>query len=96
MPDWVSVVVPYIRSLTDGLDTTTQGGERPQYQAHLAEAARLVALLEGGEPVGKWLDAEEHSYGWSFLSGPEGEAATSAFVELAESLRREGYASRSG
>ena len=97
MSTWLPLVVPYIRVLADALDTTSHASDRPQYEAHLAQSARLVEILASGggkDSVDRWIAGEEHRYGWTHLSASQGDAASSAFVELVDALRREGYSAR--
>ena len=88
--EWLPVVARYIATLAEALDTTTFAADRDDYKERLAEAARLVAILANDGDVSearRWLAAEDRAYGWGYLSGPQGEAATNAFVELSSSLR---------
>jgi len=50
-----------------------------------------ILAIGGGaqQQVVDWFAAEDRAFGWGYLSGPEGERATDAFVELKSSLVRE-------
>jgi hypothetical protein len=91
-PIWLPAATRYVDALSSSLDSTREAGDRARYQEHLAQAARLVSILDRGaeEQLAKWIDAEEHSYGWSYLAGDEGDAAERAFVELVTALRTAG------
>jgi len=82
-------VAKYISTLAEALDGTNFAGDRSSYRDHLAEAARLVALLahERDAEVQGWIASEERHFGVGYLSGDQGEAATNGFVELAAALR---------
>ena len=98
MSKWLPFVAQYIRVLADALDTTSHASDRRQYEAHLAQSARLVEILtnDGGrDRVDNWIAGEEHAYGWTYLSDSQGEAASGAFAELVETLRRQGYSTGS-
>jgi hypothetical protein len=79
----------YIRMLGESADKTTHANDRTPYTKHLAQAARLVAELRCRDfaALRERVAAERHSYGWGYLSGPEGVAAEKAwhaFVTLVE------------
>jgi len=82
-------VASYIRVLASALDETSRAEDRTMLTKHLAEAARLVALIDEGADhfaIQRWLDSEEHGYGWSYLPGSHGESAEAAFATLSERL----------
>ena len=86
----ISDTAAYIRVLVDCLDETTRAEDRSVYRDHLAEAARLVALLDedaSPERLSDWLDTARRSYGLGFLSGHHGEAAEFAFQALTREFR---------
>jgi hypothetical protein len=88
--EWLRAVATYIDVLASSAESTTRAEDRSQYEARLASAARLVALL-AAEPsasqVEAWIASEQRAYGWDYLSGDSGEAAERAFIRLAEFLR---------
>jgi len=87
--DRLSAVIEYIQVIASSLDTTTFAGDRPTYERHLAAAARLVPLVaqvDGQQAIDEWLTAEEHGFGWGYLSGEQGELAEGAFATLKTSL----------
>lgn len=86
--EWLPEVTSYIEVLAASADATTRAEDRPRYEAHLAAAARLFALLAAQDTraVAAWFRSEEHSYGWQYLSGDCGNATHGAFVELTRAL----------
>ncbi len=79
----LEAVVEYIRVLDRSLESTTFAGDRSTYQQHLASAARLVTFVvqeDRDAEVKEWIDSEERRFGWGYLSGAPGEAASAAFV----------------
>jgi hypothetical protein len=88
VPEVPSAVVEYIQVLVDSRDATTAAGDRAAYDRHLASAARLVGLVARNDDsaVDEWLDAEEHGFGWGYLSGDEGDRAEQAFAALKREL----------
>lgn len=85
-----AALVGYVAALDRALDSTTQTADRPLYVNHLAEAARLVSILAVDDQIrlAEWISSEEHNFGWSFLSGSEGEEVERAFADLVAALRR--------
>ena len=83
-------IVGYVDALDHALDSTTHTADRPLYVHHLAEAARLVSILAVDDQIrlAEWISSEEHNFGWSDLSGAEGEQVERAFAELVAALRR--------
>jgi len=84
----IAELTKYIRVLVHSATTTTQADDRTRYQRHLAEAAEILPVLIDGDQaaVGAWVDHVSHSFGWDFLSGPEGDRAEAAFVDLRSAL----------
>jgi hypothetical protein len=81
--------VEYIRVLDRSLESTTFARDRSTYQQHLASAARLITFVvqeDRDAEVKKWIDSEERGFGWGYLSGAPGEAASAAFVSLRAAL----------
>ena len=80
----------YADVLAKSADSTTHASDRNLYQRHLAEAARIFADLRAGDlaAVRERVAGERRGFGWSYLAGPEGEAAErawQAFATLVES-----------
>ena len=76
----------YIRTLDASAGACTRAEDRPLYQAHLAEAARMFAALSAPDAHAKLLaivQSEVQSYGRGFLSGAPGEQAEAAFQRFA-------------
>lgn len=88
--EWGPVLARYVEVLAASLDSTGTAGDRALYKNHLAAAAHLVPVLAASDQIGisNWIASEEHAWGWSYLSGGEGEAAEQAFVELRAILER--------
>lgn len=72
----------YVEVLTESADNTRHAEDRPRYQAHLAAAARMFAAIHKGDEaeLKRLIDSEEHGFGWSYLSGEEGNRAHSAWA----------------
>ena len=75
----------YVGVLAKSADSTTQANDRNLYQLHLAEAARIFAELRAGDldAVRERVAGERRGFGWSYLTGPEGEAAERAWHAFA-------------
>ena len=81
-----SSLAEYVEVLASSLDNTKHANDRSVYEKHLAVAARMLvaASKENGIKELREIVAEERrSFGWSFLSGEEGERAERAFNHLA-------------
>lgn len=82
----------YIDTLATSAAHCHHANDRPLYDKHLAAAAIMFASFRrtGSTTVLKeYVAQERRAYGRSFLSGPEGEGAESAFdrfAKLVESL----------
>jgi hypothetical protein len=86
-----SALAEYVDVLGRSAEQTHRAEDRSPYQQHLAAAALMFAALEKHESIEKLKElvaSERHSYGWYFLSGPEGEAAESAFNEFANLVEK--------
>ncbi len=82
-----SVLADYIASLETSAARTRRGEDRVRYEQHLASAALLFAAIEKQRSIDKIKEvvaSERRSYGWDYLSGPEGKAAESAFDAFAK------------
>jgi hypothetical protein len=88
MPTQLAALVRYVDILGASAAGTTRAEDRSVYQAHLAEAALMVADLHAGrvDALRTRLKSEEHAYGWSFLSGEHGAQAEAAFTDLVRQL----------
>ncbi len=80
----------YIIVLAKSADSTTLANDRPLYDRHLAQAARIFADLRAGNisSARERVALERRGFGTSFLAGSEGEAAEQAwdvFASLVES-----------
>jgi hypothetical protein len=86
-----AALVEYVDALGHALDSTTNASDHPLYVKHLAEAARLVSIIAVDDQarLHEWIGNEERAYGWSYLSGDEGDAVERAFVDLVAVLRPE-------
>jgi hypothetical protein len=76
----------YIHVLSDSAERCRRAEDRPTYQHHLAEAARMFASLRGNTPlesVKAIVVAERRAYGRSFLSDEAGALAEAAFNRFA-------------
>ena len=88
-PNVTDALVPYVEVLSESADRTHRAEDRPQYQRHLAAAARMfVACCQDTtlEPLRKLVADERHSFGWAYLSDAEGERADRAFDEFAKRI----------
>ena len=77
----------YIASLETSAVRTRRAEDRVRYEQHLASAAIMFATIEKQRSIDKIKDvvaSERRSYGWDYLSGPEGKAAESAFDAFAK------------
>ena len=85
MDQLTDTLANYIAVLADSLNKTSQPEDRSSYVRHLSEAAILFSLLHRGasfERLEENIKSEQRNFGWSYLSGSEGEAAETAFAEL--------------
>ena len=88
--DLEDALAEYIHVLTEALGKTNRAEDRPKYEKHLAAAARMFAAIHSNrlQDLSEIIDEESHGYGWSFLSGAEGDLAEAAFVRFAEQVLR--------
>lgn len=89
MQNVLSALAKYISVLDASLSRTTYASERPLYTLHLAQAAVLFSLVQRGaspEAVREKFAEEERAFGWSYLSGSEGEKAEAAFQAVVQTI----------
>ena len=82
-----AALADYIAVLEKSARETDRAEDRSRYQQHLASAALMYAAIAKQcslEGLRELVASERHSYGWSFLSGPPGEAAETAFDQFAK------------
>jgi hypothetical protein len=90
LPDLEAALATYVDVLCRSAERTNRAEDRPRYQSHLAEAARMFKAIKHDRSLAGLqaiVRRERHSFGWSFLSGQEGdqaEAAFNAFATLVE------------
>jgi hypothetical protein len=84
-PGVIHALAQYIRVLTDSAGRTSKAEDRMAYTKHLAEAAIMFSLAHAGDAhqLADKVAQERHTFGWGYLSGPEGEAAEAAFQQFA-------------
>jgi len=73
-------ILDYICVLSNSLEKTTDANDRPKYLSRLAEAACWLGRIHKGasiETIKEKIEKEVRSYGWSYFSGTQGEAAES-------------------
>jgi len=83
----------YVGALLESADTTHRSENRPRYERHLAQAARMFYAIRR-DPALVQLSAvvaeERRAFGWSFLSGDDGarvEHEFNAFAQAVETVR---------
>jgi hypothetical protein len=79
----------YIDVLGASADTTRRAEDRPLYDRHLAAAARMFVAAHRdpkGADLRRLVEDERRAFGWSFVSGDEGNRAESAFNVFADTL----------
>ncbi len=81
----IDALAQYIGVLSRSAQMTTRAEDRSTYISHLAAAAEIFACIHSGRlPEAKKLVSDQrHAYGWGYLSGDEGSAATAAFDRFA-------------
>ncbi len=87
MESYKAALADYIAVLEKSASETNRAEDRSRYQQHLASAALMyAAIAKHGSLEALWqlASSERRSYGWSFLSGPPGEAAETAFDQFAK------------
>jgi hypothetical protein len=84
-----NAITTYIQALAGAREATTRSEDRLAYTKHLAAAAEMAAALDSGDhqKLLALLSAEEHNFGWSYLSGAAGEQAERAFQEFGRRIR---------
>jgi len=91
----IAKIAEYVAVLASCAERTNHANDRSIYTQRLATAAGMFAEFHrtgSMEKLKERIQAERRSYGWSYLSGPEGEEAEKAFGQFAdfvESLRSE-------
>jgi hypothetical protein len=85
MATLIDALAQYIEVLSHSAQATTRAEDRSTYTSHLAAAAEIFACLNSGRlPEAKKLVSDQRrAYGWGYLSGDEGSAATTAFDRFA-------------
>ena len=85
MKSLIDSLATYIEVLAHSAQSTNRAEDRATYTRHLAAAATIFADLHSGRlsEASKIVSSERHSFGWGFLSGPEGAAAEAAFHTFA-------------
>ena len=87
METYRKALAEYITILGKSAADTKWANDRQIYQQHLAEAALMFVVIENDKSIEKLkslVSSERHSYGWGYLSGPEGSATESAFDKFAK------------
>jgi hypothetical protein len=67
--DLEASLAAYIQVLTDSANHTHWAPDRPVFQSHLAQAARMFAALRGDRPIEALMAIvaeERHNYGWGY------------------------------
>jgi hypothetical protein len=75
----------YVRIVGTSADSTHETNNRPLYDLHLAQAARLFADLRAGDmaAVRERVADESRAFALTFLAGRDGEAAERAWHAFA-------------
>ncbi len=95
LTDLETALATYVNELCKSADRTHRAEDRPRYQAHLAEAARMFRALRYERSLSELqsiVASERRNYGWSFLSDDEGSRAESAFDTFATLVKERGSA----
>lgn len=77
----------YIAELCESADQTHCAQDRPQYEKHLAAAARMFGAIRRDPTLNELrsiIAGERRSYGWSYLSNSNGQRAEAAFNSFAK------------
>lgn len=88
-PEIVEALVRYVAVLSESAARTRWADDRPQYERHLAAAARMFVACWQDPSLARLrsLVAEERrSYGWAYLSDAEGDRAEAAFDKFAKQV----------
>lgn len=85
MATLINALAQYIEVLSRSAQATTRAEDRSTYTSHLAAAAEIFVCLHSGRlSEAKILVSDQRrAYGWGYLSGDEGSAATTAFDRFA-------------
>jgi hypothetical protein len=85
MATLIDALAQYIEVLSRSAQATTRAEDRSTYTGHLAAAAKIFACLHSGRlsEAKEIVSEQRRSYGWGFLSGDEGSAASTAFDRFA-------------
>jgi hypothetical protein len=78
----------YVEVLSASAAATQYANDRPEYTKRLAAAATIFLHLQQGriaEAV-RLVAEERRAYGWGYLSGEAGAAATTAFATFAATI----------
>jgi hypothetical protein len=80
--DISDALAAYIDVLARG---TRYANDRPAFCAHLARAAQMFSAIHSRDlqRLHKLIQDEGHSFGWSYLSPPEGDAVDAAWQKFA-------------
>ena len=82
MDEIVQELARYSAVLTRSLDGTTYANDRTGYRDHLAAAARWLGMIHEGASLSALREAvavQQRQFGWGYLSGEPGDAASEAF-----------------
>ena len=78
----VQELARYSSVLARSLDATTYANDRTAYRDHLSAAARWLGMIHEGASLAELREAvaaEQRRFGWGYLSGDPGTAASEAF-----------------
>lgn len=87
-----TALADYVDELCKSADQTHRAEDRPRYQTHLAEAARMFRAVRQTRSLAELrsiVARERHNYGWSFLSNEEGRRAEAAFEAFATRVEQQ-------
>lgn len=90
--EFEAALAAYVGVLCRAADQASRAEDRPRYEKHLAEAARMFKSLHADDAVRELksiVARERHNYGWSFLSDEEGQRAEAAFDLFARLVERQ-------
>jgi hypothetical protein len=85
MATLIDALAHYVEVLSRSAHATTRAEDRSTYTGHLAAAAEIFACLHSGRlsEAKEIVSDQRRTYGWGYLSGDEGAAATPAFDRFA-------------
>ncbi len=86
MDQLLKALAQYIATLDKSSKETTRAEDRGRYEQHLAASARMFEAVQRRalDELKELIASERRAFGWAYLSGPEGEAAESAFNNFAK------------